>query len=556
MGGDLTRVSQPDVPDVRHLPLLTDARPLEAGHDTLARCSAFVLISPRAAHTLDAWSPPAMWMLCWQISWLRSYGIGVTVVTDDTTMPSVLAPAESSMPGHGSLTFAPWQSLSSGMASHLAGLKPDVPVLLMPSPFLTDCNLKAVLATHISTGQAVRCVRQRGRQALPMLYVFQAAHLFACWRDLDAALPAFATHSAGDLPCRSGGHEWTAHFGVLRNDTAAEARRLEAFIGRYLGPFVASRSRTRGVGALAFLSPNAQISPSATLHGPVLISDQARIGDAARVGAWVVLAAHSVVGSGAWIEQAIVGTGAEIEPKGCVYRSVVNAHACVRSTIPVLKARLYAEEDVPRLLPIADAAVRYPHGYLLGKRVLDLALGLLLLIGLSPVLLTVALLCVCTQGWPVIFRHERLAPRDQRIYVLKFRSMRRDADSYASGLVDSTPGFKMADDPRVTRLGRFLRKMSLDELPQLLNVIIGQMSLVGPRPIVAREVIRYGIYAPDLLRVTPGITGYWQVNGRSSTTYAQRVLLDVKYGDICSLRVDLCIILRTVPAILWQRGVA
>jgi lipopolysaccharide/colanic/teichoic acid biosynthesis glycosyltransferase len=132
--------------------------------------------------------------------------------------------------------------------------------------------------------------------------------------------------------------------------------------------------------------------------------------------------------------------------------------------------------------------------------------------------------------------------------------MRNGAHTHAVTLLQDSPNFKLRNDPRVTRLGRVLRASSIDELPQLFNVLGGQMSLVGPRPIVTAEIGRYAPYDDDLLRVLPGMTGLWQVNGRSHTTYARRVYFDVKYGDTCSLREDIAILLETIPAVLFRRG--
>jgi lipopolysaccharide/colanic/teichoic acid biosynthesis glycosyltransferase len=117
-----------------------------------------------------------------------------------------------------------------------------------------------------------------------------------------------------------------------------------------------------------------------------------------------------------------------------------------------------------------------------------------------------------------------------------------------------TERHKLSSDPRVTPLGRLLRKTSLDEVPQLFNVLAGHMSVVGPRPIVAAEVLRYGIYAPDLLEMRPGLTGLWQISGRSRTTYARRIMYDIKYLDSRSVTQDLRILVGTIPAVLLLRG--
>jgi undecaprenyl-phosphate galactose phosphotransferase len=150
----------------------------------------------------------------------------------------------------------------------------------------------------------------------------------------------------------------------------------------------------------------------------------------------------------------------------------------------------------------------------------------------------------------------------REFYLLKFRTMYKDAEQRLEEILKNDPvkraefeqTFKLKDDPRVTPLGRWLRKFSIDELPQLLNVLIGQMSLVGPRPIVEKEVGYYKDYSLLLFRVPPGLTGLWQVSGRTDTAYEERVKLDTRYVREWTLTGDLMIILKTVPAVLSRRG--
>lgn len=196
-----------------------------------------------------------------------------------------------------------------------------------------------------------------------------------------------------------------------------------------------------------------------------------------------------------------------------------------------------------------------------GKRLLDVTLSALGLLVLSPVLAAVALAIKRVDPGPVIFAHERLGLRGKRFQLLKFRSMKVNAE----GLLKADPelyqryvanDFKLPDkdDPRVSPLGRFLRKSSLDELPQLLNVLRGDMSLVGPRPIVPDEIAHYEPYAELFLAVRPGVTGRWQVSGRSDVRYPERAFMDLDYIGNNSLAEDLSILVRTVPAVLARRG--
>jgi lipopolysaccharide/colanic/teichoic acid biosynthesis glycosyltransferase len=192
------------------------------------------------------------------------------------------------------------------------------------------------------------------------------------------------------------------------------------------------------------------------------------------------------------------------------------------------------------------------------KRTGDIVFSLAVLTLGSPVLLLLALLVKLTSRGPVFYVQQRVG-RDYRSFgCIKFRTMRRDADRVLGVLLAESPDlaeefrndFKLKNDPRITRLGKFLRRSSLDELPQFVNVLRGEMSVVGPRPIVRKEISRYGDAMDEVLAVRPGLTGLWQVSGRNNLSYAERVELDVRYARSRNLRIDLAIILRTVGVIL------
>jgi exopolysaccharide biosynthesis polyprenyl glycosylphosphotransferase len=192
------------------------------------------------------------------------------------------------------------------------------------------------------------------------------------------------------------------------------------------------------------------------------------------------------------------------------------------------------------------------------KAVTDRLLALVLLLLSSPFFLVVAVLITTTSAGPVFYRHRRIGKRGREFDLLKFRSMVVGADAAADALMARNQGnavqFKLHQDPRVTRIGRFLRRSSLDELPQLINVLAGSMSLVGPRPHVTREVEQYG---PDMHRrllVKPGITGLWQVSGRSDLSWAEAVELDVRYVENWSIALDLSILWRTFRAVIRSSG--
>jgi exopolysaccharide production protein ExoY len=196
------------------------------------------------------------------------------------------------------------------------------------------------------------------------------------------------------------------------------------------------------------------------------------------------------------------------------------------------------------------------------KRALDAVTALTALFLLLPLLLFIALLIWGSDGRSPIFRHKRLGRHGRPFGCLKFRSMVPNGDAVLARHLDENPearaeweaSHKLTHDPRVTALGQVLRKTSLDELPQLWNVLCGEMSLVGPRPIVQAEVVRYGADFTTCFSVPPGLTGLWQVSGRSDTGYAERVALDCAYVNQWTLTRDLGILLKTVPAVLSQRG--
>ena len=207
------------------------------------------------------------------------------------------------------------------------------------------------------------------------------------------------------------------------------------------------------------------------------------------------------------------------------------------------------ERDRKALFPIA-------------KRALDIigaGVGLLLL---APFFLIVALM-VRADGGPAFFAHQRVGRGGKLFGCLKFRSMVIDSQARLEALLANDPAAraeweatrKLKNDPRITRIGRFLRSTSLDELPQLINVLRGEMSLVGPRPVQEAEIDRYyGASAAHYMAVRPGITGLWQVSGRSETSYESRVALDVTYVSRPSLLADISILLRTPVAVLSRRG--
>jgi exopolysaccharide biosynthesis polyprenyl glycosylphosphotransferase len=192
------------------------------------------------------------------------------------------------------------------------------------------------------------------------------------------------------------------------------------------------------------------------------------------------------------------------------------------------------------------------------KRMLDVIGSLIGLITLLPLMLIAALLVKVTSSGPALYRQERIGLHGQRFRVWKFRSMRIGSDDRVAELMAEhggyVPYYKMREDPRITPFGRFLRKSSIDELPQLINVLKGEMSLIGPRPHVRAEVAQYAPEHHRRLFVKPGITGLWQVSGRSDVPRCEAVLLDLQYVDTWSLGGDLRILVKTAKAVATARG--
>lgn len=214
-------------------------------------------------------------------------------------------------------------------------------------------------------------------------------------------------------------------------------------------------------------------------------------------------------------------------------------------------------------IPAAEAAIdALPVRGSVTGRIVDVAIALLAIIFTAPLLLMLCAAIYLHDGGAPIFAQSRIGRGGRRFRCLKFRTMVVNANERLEQLLASDPQAreewerdqKLRDDPRITALGRFLRKSSLDELPQLFNVLVGDMAIVGPRPIVEAEIRRYGRRFRDYCAVRPGITGLWQVSGRNDVSYRRRVAMDVVYTRSKSLRLDMKILLATVPVVLMRQG--
>ncbi|HEX5711811.1 MAG TPA: sugar transferase [Solirubrobacterales bacterium] len=206
------------------------------------------------------------------------------------------------------------------------------------------------------------------------------------------------------------------------------------------------------------------------------------------------------------------------------------------------------------------------------RRLFDIVFATTLIVLFSPILIAVAVAVRLDSHGPSLFRQRRVGHREREFTLFKFRSMRLDADprghkEYVTALIKGADGsangdgegkdlYKLAVDNRITPVGRWIRKWSLDELPQLFNVLLGDMTLVGPRPAIPYEVAEYPNWYLQRFSVKPGLTGYWQVSGRNERTYEEMVRLDIEYAERRSLGLDLSILVKTPWVVLSRKGVA
>ncbi|WP_288921802.1 undecaprenyl-phosphate galactose phosphotransferase WbaP [uncultured Phascolarctobacterium sp.] len=212
------------------------------------------------------------------------------------------------------------------------------------------------------------------------------------------------------------------------------------------------------------------------------------------------------------------------------------------------------------LLRLKNNLARSWNRYL--KTIFDFALTLVGTVAISPILIFIAIWIYIDSPGPVIFKHTRIGKNGKKFLCYKFRSMCIDAKEKLAELLENDPvakaewkrDFKLKNDPRITKSGAFLRRTSLDELPQIFNVLKGEMSLVGPRPVIEEELERYGEYVNDYLMVKPGITGMWQINGRNDTSYAERVCMDSWYVRNWSIWIDNLILWRTLKSVIRCKG--
>ena len=236
------------------------------------------------------------------------------------------------------------------------------------------------------------------------------------------------------------------------------------------------------------------------------------------------------------------------------HRQSVQGHLAVAQSLPSGSVRPVEGLEKPYGVTVVQDSLFYA----VSKRLVDIVLGTVALLIFSVPMILIALAIKLTSRGPIIYRQTRVGRGGRHFTFYKFRSMVVGAEEMLDQIrhtnTTNGPTFKNPNDPRVTPVGRFLRRTSLDELPQLLNVLRGDMSLVGPRPPLPSEVEEYGEVELRRLSVTPGITCLWQINGRSQLPFDKQVELDLEYIMKRSFWLDLLILLRTIPAVLTCRG--
>ena len=193
------------------------------------------------------------------------------------------------------------------------------------------------------------------------------------------------------------------------------------------------------------------------------------------------------------------------------------------------------------------------------KRIIDIVLGTIGMIICLPIFIIIAILIKTDSKGPVFFKHTRVGKNGKVLKIYKFRTMVQNAEELIKSFTpeqkkEFEENFKLENDPRVTKVGRILRKTSLDELPQIINILKGEMCIIGPRPIIESELEKYGKNKNKFLSVAPGLTGYWEANGRSDVSYEERMALELYYVDHRSLWLDLKIFVKTIGSVLTGRG--
>jgi len=326
------------------------------------------------------------------------------------------------------------------------------------------------------------------------------------------------------------------------------------------------------VGADIWVGRDVSISPRSYLLGPAVIGDNCVVRDHAQVIGPVIMGEGSIVSDGAIVRESILWSGTEVRSRASLFYCVAASNTDIKEGQSYNNMTLVGDikhGDV-NIVPSRESAQSISgvsitkmeavrsRAYLLAKRAMDLVLSSAALLLLSPLMFVIALIIKLDSPGAVIYKQKRCGKDGREFSMFKFRTMIKDAHKLQQKYMERKsvdgPVFKLDKDPRITRVGNFLRKTSLDELPQLMNVIKGDMSLVGPRPLVMGEMKFSPSWRDIRLKVKPGVTGLWQVEGRSSPYFHDWILYDVSYVKKQSLTGDLKIMMKTIKVVLKKIG--
>ncbi len=326
------------------------------------------------------------------------------------------------------------------------------------------------------------------------------------------------------------------------------------------------------VGANIWVGRDVAISPRAYLLGPAVIGDNCVVRDHAQVIGPVILGSNCLIDEGSIVRESILWKGTEVRQGASLFYCVAASNTDIKKGSSYNNMTLVGDithgdtnivpsrDDAPTVSGVTVRkieAVR-SRAYLMTKRMMDLMLSSLALLFLSPLMFVIAVIIKFDSPGSVIYKQKRCGKDGREFSMLKFRTMVQGAHKLQKKYMDDKsvdgPVFKLDSDPRITRIGGFLRKTSLDELPQLMNVLKGEMSLVGPRPLVMGEMKFSPSWRDIRLKVKPGVTGLWQVEGRSSPYFHDWIRYDVSYVKDQSLTGDLKIMMKTIKVVLRKIG--
>ncbi len=333
-----------------------------------------------------------------------------------------------------------------------------------------------------------------------------------------------------------------------------------------------SKGRLVEVSENVWVGENVTISPRAYIVGPAIIGRNSSVADHAQILGPAVIGDDSLIGKRALVRESILWSEAELQENAslsyCIMGNGVKAYAGDSFNNRIVVGGLNSGErslitskiefnGIIESVALKMSGFNY-RAYLALKRIMDIVLSLAFLVFMSPLFLALYIAIKLDSQGPATFRQKRCGRHGRDFTMLKFRTMVRDAHAMQARLVEQKnvdgPMFKLHDDPRITRVGSFLRKTSLDELPQLVNVLKGEMSLVGPRPLVMDEMKFSPSWRSIRLKVKPGITGMWQVAGRSEAPFHDWIRHDVYYVRNQSLWLDIKILLKTIKVVLNKVG--